>query len=267
MMRNWRELSEEEVEELCRLYPVTANRELSRKFDISVDAIVDYLAKPNGWVKDRKAIYLGNRGGKSLTEQQEAWIVKHYKHTSNSDILKKFGIGESALHRIARKHGLKKSKQYLKKQQLENSEKGRATCEKYGIYDESSERLSERWRIAKEEGRSYGYQKGVSNKQRLTKKQYKAMCEKMSVSINELWRKERMRVKWGLEQKTNLRVASGGKTRMSHRYMFRKRGYIVDYGSNDVYYTSETTRSLIAESRAKSRGLNILPYNDGTAIR
>lgn len=224
-MRNWRELSKEEVEELGRLYPVTTNRLLSQKFDISVDAIVDHLAKPNGWVKDRKAIYIGNRGGKPLTEQQEAWIIKHYKHTSNPDILRKFGIGESTLHRLARKHGLMKSKQFSKKLQLENSWKGRATCEKYGIYDENSERQIERWRIAKEEGRSYGFQKGVSNKQRLTKKQYKAMCEKMSVSVNELWRKERMRVKWGLEQKTNLRVATGGKKRMRHRHMFRKRGY------------------------------------------
>lgn len=261
-MRNWRELSKEEVDRLCELYPVTPNRELSQMFDISVDAIQDHLAKPNGWKKDRKAIMIGNRGGKPLTEEQQAWIIKHYKHTKNPDILAKFDIGESTLHRLARKYGLKKSKQYLKKQQLVNAEKGRATCEEYGIYDENSERQVERWRIAKEEGRSYGFQKGVSNKQRLTKKQYKAMCEKMSVSINEVWRKERMRVNWGLEQKTKLRVQSGGKKRIQHRMLFRRRGYIVAKASNNVYYTENTNRSLIAESRAKSRGLTILPYNE-----
>ena len=56
MCRNYRELSAAEVGEIARLYPVTTNREIARRYDISVDALQDYLAYPNGWKKDRKAM-------------------------------------------------------------------------------------------------------------------------------------------------------------------------------------------------------------------
>ncbi len=122
-MRNYRELTTEEVEQLQMLYPVTTNRQLAQMFDISIDAIQDRFAKPLGWRKDRKAVQIGSRGGKSLTEEQTQWIIKHYKHTKNRDIQERFGIGESTLHRLARKHGLKKSKQFARKVQRENEER------------------------------------------------------------------------------------------------------------------------------------------------
>ena len=77
-MRNYRELTDEELLELERLYPVTPNRTLAKQFDISVDGLQDYVAYPRGWKKDRKSVLIGNRGGKSLTEKQEAWIMRHY---------------------------------------------------------------------------------------------------------------------------------------------------------------------------------------------
>ena len=53
MCRNYRELSTAEVGEIARLYPVTPNRVIARQYDISVDALQDFLAYPNGWKKDR----------------------------------------------------------------------------------------------------------------------------------------------------------------------------------------------------------------------
>ena len=79
MCRNYRELSTAEVGEIARLYPVTPNRVIARQYDISVDALQDFLAYPNGWTKDRKAM---SRRVPKLTERQEAWIIKHYAHTT-----------------------------------------------------------------------------------------------------------------------------------------------------------------------------------------
>ena len=60
MCRNYRELSAAEVGEIAQLYPVTPNRVIARRYDISVDALQDYLAYPNGWKKDRKAVLIVN---------------------------------------------------------------------------------------------------------------------------------------------------------------------------------------------------------------
>ena len=65
-MRNYRNLSPSELDELISLYPTTTNRELSRRFDISVDAIQKKIAVMYGLKKNRKAVLLGNRGGHFL---------------------------------------------------------------------------------------------------------------------------------------------------------------------------------------------------------
>lgn len=55
--------------------------------------------------------------GRELTEKEIAWIIRHFKHTRNDEIMSKFGISHSTLHRIAREHGLKKTKQFMIKTQ------------------------------------------------------------------------------------------------------------------------------------------------------
>ena len=52
-MRNYRELTPDEIDELGRLYPVTPNRLLCRKYGISLDSLMDNVAAPRGWKKDR----------------------------------------------------------------------------------------------------------------------------------------------------------------------------------------------------------------------
>ena len=45
--RNYRELTDEEIRQLEELYPVTTNRELSRRFGISVDAWASHTNRKN----------------------------------------------------------------------------------------------------------------------------------------------------------------------------------------------------------------------------
>ncbi len=135
-------LDEAEFRELERLYPTTTNRELSKMFNISIDAIQDRFAKVHGWKKSA-AVKQGNRGGRTLEEKEVKWIVNHYQHTKNRVILDKFGIGESSLHRIARKFGLKKSRQFMKKVQAEVTAEAHQACEAFGLYDDLAERMRE----------------------------------------------------------------------------------------------------------------------------
>ena len=65
----------------------------------------------------------------------------------------------------------------------------------------------------------------------------------------------RAREKTGLTQQTSLIVLPDGYTknrkRMSeHRYLFRKFNYIVERGSNDVFYDEHTERRPMMEANA-----------------
>lgn len=267
--RNYRELTEAEIAELERLYPISTNRELSRRFGISVDALQDYVAYPRGWKKDLKAVLIGNRGGTSLTERQVQWIVKHYQHTKNADIMEKYGIGESALHRVARKYGLKKSRQQMKRTQANATEAAHQACKDYGIYEETRRRMKQKMQDMSSRGERIpgSFMPGESNRDRLGPKRFKQCIEKAAATMREIRRKERVRLHFGLPQQTRLNISYNGYTaearkRSSHRYLFRKHGYIVPRGSNEVYYDSETVRSEQMERNAHLWGLCILSANE-----
>lgn len=84
--------------------------------------------------------------------------------------------------------------------------------------------------------------------------------------MKETYRKERMRVRWGLAQKTKLNILPDGYTKKRramtmHRYLFRRYNYIVEFGSNVVYYDEETERRPRMEANAHKFGLKVLPIN------
>ena len=266
MFRNYRELTEQELSEIAQLYPTTTNREIARRYNISVDALVDYLARPRGWKKDRKAM---SRRVPKLTERQEAWIIKHYAHTKNPDIMAKFGIGESTLHTLARKHGLRKTRQQQKKTQWNATCHAHTACKRYGVYERTAERMKARMQDMYERGERIpgSFMPGESNRDRLGAKRFKKCIEKATATMREIRRKERVRLHWGLPQQTRLRISYNGytetqKKRASHRHLFRKHGYYVDYGDNTVYYDNETDRRPKMEANAHKWGLTVEEWKE-----
>lgn len=262
MKRNYRELSGKEIEEIAALYPVTPNREIARQYNISVDALQDCLAHPRGWKKDYKALFIGSRGGKSLTERQVAWIIKHYHHTKNEDIMEKYGIGESTIHRVARKYGLKKSERQMKKTQRNAAEHAHETCRRYGLYEELSQRMKSKMQEMYERGERIpgSFKPGESNKDRLGKRRFQKCIEKGTASMRETRRKELMWIRWGLPQKTKLRLFLNPDMRRKKsqkRYFFKKHGYYVKYGEDTVYYDENTDRRPEIEARAHEYGIRV----------
>lgn len=69
-----------------------------------------------------------------LTPEQEAWMIKHYKHTPNEEICKRFGISLSTMQRIKRELGLSKSRQFMQKCQANASEKAKESHLRNGTY-------------------------------------------------------------------------------------------------------------------------------------
>lgn len=262
--RNYRELTEEDIALLAELYPVTPNRQLAQQFGISVDALQDYVAYPRGWKKDRTAVLIGNRNGRSLKEREVQWIIRHFKHTKNEDIMRKYGIGESQLHRVARKYGLKKSRPFTKKAQMNATMAAHEACKEYGIYEETARRMKEKMlgMSARGERIPGSFMPGVNNLMRLGPKRNRERIEKSRQKRNETIRKERIRIHWGLPQKTKMHLTYDGTNERSrkksiHRSLFRKHGYIVDYGDDTVYYDDDTLRHHKMEANDHLWGLKI----------
>lgn len=261
--RNYRSLTADEIKELERLYPVTFNKDLSRRFNISIDAIQDHFAYPLGWKKGKEVRRNRHSNQKrELTEEEHRWLTKHYQHTRNADIMERLGIGESTLHRFARKLGLKKSRQFMKRTQKENSELGCEVCQLYGVYDQNAEYARQQWAERKARGETLGFKKGENNLQRLGKRRNNKRKAKLAAAWRKAYDSERRRVIFGMEQKTNFRIPL---VKLSHTASGQKHAMIkfCNYFSDPdhptwVCYDSQTNRSPRREATAQKHGLRIV---------
>lgn len=250
-MRNYRELSDEEIAELGRLYPTTCNRKLSKMFDVSFDAISKTLRRKYGWKKSPEIRKI-NFCDVVLTDKQVDWLKKHYKHTRNLDIQEKLNIGDGTLHRLARKYGLKKTKQFIRKIREEAKVKAMEVVKNYNLMPKGykPDHLGQYRRT------------GISNVKYFGKKKWEDMKRRSHASRNETIRMERIRIKWGLPQKTNLVLKDNSRLASCHRFLFKKKGYITYRGDPHVYYDKNTERSETMESNAWAFGLVVLPFED-----
>lgn len=160
-MKNYRDLSIDELRQLEQMYPTTPNRELRKKFGITANGLYK-LSNTYGWKKSINSVHMASKV--VLTEEQIQWIITHYENTSNLEIVNKFGIGEAALRRIAKQHGLTKSKQFLRKIQLDAIVTSRRVCMSHGIYAENTERLQSAIQEKIAKGERVGFEKGVNNR-------------------------------------------------------------------------------------------------------
>jgi len=268
MMRNYRELSDEEVQQLEQLYPVTPNRQLSQMFGLSVNAIHDHFAQPRGWKKDQEAIKLTTRGSyHKLTEREEQWIVRHYHNTRNGDIMIKYGIGESQLNKVRKKYGLKKTVNFMRKMRREAVAHSVTAFREHGESERAAERARQQWAERKRKGNygNVGFKKGESNKDRMSPRRYKAMLQKIHRTRNEAIRKDRIRIHWGMKPKTKL-VKNWDNKREWHKSHYRSKlkqfGYDVEKGCNDIYFFPDTVRHPIMERNAQKWGIRILPAEE-----
>ncbi len=92
---------------------------------------------------------------------------------------------------------------------------------------------------------------------RLGKKRNAERIAKSAASRRETVKKERMRIRWGFEQQTKLKLVHN-RERALYRFALKKRGYIVERGGREAIVTENTTRSEIVEQRAAKHGIRIV---------
>jgi len=192
-----------------------------------------------------------------LTPEQEDWLCEHYATTYNKDCAAHLGISESSLHRHARRLGLKKDPKWFYQVELlhcqmmadANRGSGNHGIKNLLIY-----------------GAPHRFKKGVTSRERLGDEKERQRLEKSAATRRETIRKERMRINWGFEQQTKLKIGHDRKRAMT-RYALKKRGYIIpERGSRVAYWDSNTNRSPIVEQHATDRGITIASINTIASI-
>ena len=186
-------------------------------------------------------------------------FVKNFPIHSNRRIMQWFGLSHSTTQRFARGLGLKKDMARIRKELVRDIKR---TCEKNGYYDSlRGKSLPENALI----GLRKLYEGGFSAISRLKEKsprKYKKYREKMSESHKDMWRKERLRAKYGLERKTKLNIPFHPMTHKQSsckHYMIKKYNYFADPDDRHaVCYDSQTRRSERSERTAIRHGLRIV---------
>ena len=182
----------------------------------------------------------GKFGAIILTDQQEAWLQKHFKHTKNEDIAKKLGVSLRSVNRMAERRGLTKSRQFIKKCQIEAAAAANKSNRINGTYPPKGYQIPN-----KEKGY---FKKGERPIDRLGAKRNAERIARCAQSRKETFRLEKARAIFGLPRQTKLNVVQRPRRQVRVRYYLRKLGYTVERGSNVAYYNSETQRSLRLES-------------------
>ena len=176
----------------------------------------------------------------TLTEKQEAYLVRHYPNTKNDVLMEKLGLKFSTFHRIVRSLGLKKTKQFMKKMQHECSEAAKASHMKNGTYPPKG------YRIPRSE--EFQYQPGEKPWSRCGRRRWNNAHRRGSEKRKETFTEERVRRNWGLQQRTKLRVLRQPKQKILDRHYLKKCGYILDEVNLIAYWTPNTRRATRLEA-------------------
>lgn len=182
----------------------------------------------------------GKFGAIILTDQQEAWLQKHFKHTKNEDIAKKLGVSPRSVNRLAEKRGLTKSRQFIRKTQIDAAAAANKSNRINGTYPPKGYQIPN-----KEKGY---FKKGERPIDRLGAKRNAERIARCAQSRKETFKLEKARAIFGLPRQTKLNVVQRPRKQVWTRNYLRKRGYVVERGSNVAYYNSETQRSLKMET-------------------
>jgi len=175
-----------------------------------------------------------------LSDIQKKWIIVHFKNTKKDEIVGKFNITHSSLHRFARKNGLKKTKKFMV--QCQTNATMKAT-----LANKQNNWPPKGYKIPKSEENRF--KKGITPLKRLGKKKNGLRIKKSAESRKKTFALEKAKAIWGIEQRTKLKVIKQPKSKISFRYNLKKRGYIVGHNAKSIFYNQNTKRSLSIEKK------------------
>lgn len=183
-----------------------------------------------------------------LTQQQYEYLTQNFANTKNKDLAETLGTSESSLFRMQCELKLKKSNEFIDKLR-QKAQAAAARMNRLRGNDVGKKNL-----LAY--GKDTRFKKGHRQRDHFeSEEEYQAMLASRGQTLSEMYSKERMRVRWGLPQQTNLKVTRATRSKINLRYNLRNRGYIIYRASNDAFITEGTNRSERMEQRAERMGI------------
>ena len=191
-------------------------------------------------------------------------FCKLFPKNSNRRMMTWFGISFSTLQRFKREFGIEKDMQAIRKQHAKDIKR---ICERNGYYASIRGKApSEACMEAARQLRAAGFHP-IKQLKANNPRKYKRLMQKKSEQRKELWRKERMRMVYGLERRTKLRLPLNSLTHAASacKYMMiRECNYFADPDgdSHIICYDSQTRRSEKREATAIRHGFTIVEGED-----
>ena len=193
-----------------------------------------------------------------LNDEQRAWLCQWFPTIENKRLAKAMGISLYKLHCFARELHLTKSEEGWRAIKRRQTKAMAKTNRKNGCYDRKrghapSEATMEGNRRRWEEVRAGLRELPQDTAKRKHPRKWKASLKKRSENRKEMIRKEKQRIIYGLERKTNLKIVvmtPYTRSQTHHRHNALKRGYLLDMDCSEgqpgryvIYYDDETNRS------------------------
>lgn len=209
-----------------------------------------------------------NSMGYVLTDEQREWLCRWFPEEENNRLVAASGMSHSTLHRFARELGLTKSEEGIRRIRKRHGARIKKLCEKNGYYDSLRGKppseaclrgTAQMWQDIRDGKREHP----IRVLKRKSPGKYRKYKQRKSEQRKEAIRKDRIRLHFGLPQKTRMKLCYNGygqaeHRKAVHRHVFRKHGYIVEHGSDTVYYNDETDRRPRMEARAAKYGLRVM---------
>lgn len=183
---------------------------------------------------------------KIWTDANIAYLTEHYASDSDSSIARHLSIDRKTVSQKARELGLEKG---IDSSWLERAEKVRdlysshshaEIASKVGISLRSVARIVSRLGL------------------RRTRNEERSIRSRIR---QEMMKKEKRRILFGLPPITNIKVVSN-KPRIRLRHSLKKAGYMVLRGENVMYYHSEMKRDASREEKGRVLGLRFEPWEN-----
>lgn len=189
------------------------------------------------------------------TPEQLRWLAANYPCTKNAELCDTLRISDATLHRLARRLGLRKSVEFVRRCQRETARAALVAGIATGRFSRQSQQMKGRC-----PAHLQAYKFTPGHKPEVPPEARAAQGKHRSQTI----RAERRRLLFGLPQRTRLRVVAQDRHKTCYRYCMRRKGYVeLPDEKNVLRYPSEEMRRPVAEKGAARHGIRILPLDCG----
>lgn len=149
--------------------------------------------------------------GRRLTSKQLNYVLDNFADMTNPELAEAIGVSRSCICNIQQRYNLKKSKEH------------------YHLMGVRAGKASDKARGGKWPGMC------------------QEVIDKRAATYNATRKSEEIRYKWGLPQKTKIRLRKEPRQKHDQRIRLEKFGYIIDEANLIAYYTEQTRRATRLE--------------------